>query len=108
MLLVEVPRSYDAGQQKGPQNDLIDLALVCAAIAGKVGGDTEVVTYYPQEWKGSIKADTFTERILEALSNEEKQRIQRTGALDHNTIDAVGLGLKYLGRLERTRKYARD
>lgn len=113
-VVVEVPRSYSAGQQKGPQDDLIDLAMVSAAVAAVVRQDCilpercQVVTYYPYEWKGSVAADTFTERILERLSNEEKQRIERIGELDHNTIDSVGIGLKFLGRMERSRKYARD
>lgn len=117
-LVIEVPRSYEAGQQKGPQDDLIDVALVAAAIAGG-RPHVPVTTYYPQEWKGSVKAETFLARILERLGPGEKAAIQLVGrtplervphsdSLDHNTLDSIGIGLKFLDRMERTRVYARD
>ncbi len=119
-LVIEVPRSYDAGHQKGPQDDLIDVALVAAAVAGHIQSYCgAVTTYYPQEWKGTVKAETFLARILERLTPSEAGRIHLVGrtplhkvpdsdSLDHNTLDAIGIGLKFLGRGERTRVFARD
>ncbi len=115
----EVPRSYNAGNQKGPQDDLIDLAMVSAAVAGMFHY-SKVLTYYPQEWKGSVKAETFLRRIISRLDEGEKAVIELVMArkalddvpdsdsLDHNTLDAIGIGLHYLGRMAPVRQYARD
>lgn len=120
-IAIEVMRSYEAGQQKGPQDDLIDVSLVSAAVAGTFHDVRPELmsTFYPQEWKGSVKAETFLGRILDRLESHEKAAIKLVGriplaevpksdSLDHNTLDAIGIGLKVLGRLERHRAYARE
>lgn len=114
---IEVPRSYSAGQQKGPQNDLIDVAMVAAACAALM--ELPVFTYYPQEWKGTVDPETMLERILKRLSKVEKDRIELVGrvpleqvpasdSLDHNTIDACGIVLHALGRMTPVKVYARE
>jgi hypothetical protein len=117
----EVMRSYNAGQQKGPQDDLIDVSLVSSACAtlGKLRGADKLVTYYPAEWKSNLNPETCLERIIERLSLPEQGRIQLVGrtplydipgsdSLDHNTLDAIGIGLKLLGRFEPVRSFARE
>jgi hypothetical protein len=64
--------------------------------------------YFPMEWQGNLKRpkthkqkDPVVERIRRELSPEELQRvILPAPSLAHNVWDAVGIGLKALGRFE--------
>lgn len=106
-LAIETMRVYEASEQKGDQNDLLGVQLVAGAITGIMG--CPVVSYVPQEWKGSVDGDVFTKRIISRLSETEKQAITYVSeSVDHNTIDGVGVGLKRLGRLDAHRVYARE
>lgn len=103
---VEIPRVYNAGNQKGDQNDLIALAGVGYALGCSVVAADHRVRFFPREWKGTIEADTMTERIEKRLSAVELQRIEKCPAsLRHNVIDAIGIGLKAFNRLEPMRVY---
>lgn len=116
----EVMRSYDAQHQKGPQDDLIDVSLVSAAIADRFAGHgTQVITYYPSEWKGNLNPETCLERIVQRLSPGERamvklvgrlplERVPGSDSLDHNTLDACGIGLYKLGRFAPARVFARE
>jgi hypothetical protein len=122
---IEVPRVYPGPQQKGDQNDLIPLAGIVHALGfffHKCGAK-EVIRYYPRDWKGSVSSNTTATRILDRLSDDEQKRIDRighfsellaryeqigkevkdSGSVTHNTIDAVGIYLKAVGRFERVR-----
>jgi len=105
-LAVEVPRVYPAARQKGDQNDLIAVAGVAFAVGAKTAGF--ITTYYPREWKGTIDPDAMIERIKGRLSPAEKHRILTVKkSLMHNVYDAIGIGLKKLGRLEPHRVISR-
>ncbi len=106
-LTVEVPRVYTANKLKGDPNDLPPLMGVDCALAAYFD-DVSVTAYFPKEWKGTLTKEAFGKRILSRLSPKERGCIDDSGALTHNTIDAVGLGLHYLGRLERIRVNARE
>lgn len=101
---IEKPRVYpQVRQRKGDQNDLIDLAMVAGAIAGSVAKGSKLITYYPHEWKGNMPKEKMTKHILSLLSPAERALVdkeqEKCGALIHNVIDAVGIGLFRLGRL---------
>jgi hypothetical protein len=111
---VEIPQVYEAARQKGDQNDLISVAFSAGAVARAVtcsfytGSGPLSVSYKPREWKGTIDADTMTARIESRLTDYERRKIEKCAAsLRHNVIDAVGIGLHYLGRLNRKRVIAR-
>lgn len=108
VLAIEVPVSYgEAQQRKGDQNDLINVAMVSAACASLMP-QFELVGYYPRDWKGTIDADVMTTRIKSRLSVIEAGQVWCVGAeLDHNTYDAIGIGLHTLGRLKQERKIFR-
>lgn len=53
----------------------------------------------PSAWKGQVPKNIHRHRILKALKPVEKQAIVTID--NHNTIDAVGIGLWVLGRLGR-------
>lgn len=104
-VVTEKPHIYPQ-QLKGQEpNDLIPLAQIGAG----VGCRFNWFEYEPFAWKGNVDADVMTKRILSKLSAEERAHIEthKRGGLDHNTIDAVGLGLFHLGRLNPERVVAR-
>lgn len=80
-------------------------------VAGAIIGlfcDMGVRGYTPEQWKGSIKGDVMTERIKARMTWEDWRVFESPGkTLEHNVVDAVGIGLHYFGRLERARVYAR-
>lgn len=107
-IVVEIPRVYPAAQQKGDQNDLISLAVMAGAIVSMLAvPGTEILQYFPHEWKGTGDADVCTRRILQELerANETQYLGDCPQSLAHNMIDAVGIGLKSLGRFEPRKVY---
>jgi hypothetical protein len=71
--------------------------------------------YRPNEWEGTLKrpkshrdADPVIERIQRRLSFDERARVDLPApSLAHNVWDAVGVGLKALGRFEPITMYPR-
>lgn len=100
-VLVELPRWYPHDQKD--VNDLIDLAVQVGEIRycyESLGCTVELV--WPRTWKGNVKKEIMTERILSRLTPEELAlvpRRPRAKTPDHNCVDAIGLGLWKLGRL---------
>jgi hypothetical protein len=107
-LVIEVPRVYPAAQQKGDQNDLISVALVAGAVAGRF---RLVKTYYPRDWKGTIDADRLIEEwIKPRLSKIEwgAVTLPTANSLAHNVFDAIGIGLKFVDRFEPKRIFSKE
>ena len=102
--LVEHPRVYPgSAQQKGDLNDLLDVVAVGACIARYF---QKPVTVFPADWKGNVPKDVMTERIRRALTDEERARIEKCPAsLMHNVLDAIGIGLWTLGRINKKGTY---
>lgn len=100
-VVIETPRIYPASRQKGDPNDLVALARVVGRLQEHylaAGADVELLE--PRTWKGTLAKEAMTERIRGRLSAAELGRIQRVAkSLEHNLLDAVGLGLHALGRL---------
>ncbi len=100
----EKPQIYTAFKSKGDPNDLVGLAGVAAAVAGMLPPGVEVFSPTPAEWigqlpkatKGSAKESPRARRILSRLTPAELALVPD----QHDAIDAVGLGLFQLGRLE--------
>lgn len=100
-LVIELPRVYAAAHQKGDQNDLIQLAGTVGMLGGFLPGVSSRRSIYPRDWKGSLDADAFIERIKQRLDAAEHLRVElpSTSSLQHNVWDAIGIGLHALGRL---------
>jgi hypothetical protein len=97
--VIEVPQIYR--MSKGDPNDLIDLAGVGAWV-GALSRASKAFSYKPREWKGTVKADVFTERIRTWLTPDEVASIEPCAkSLEHNVIDAVGLGIVHLRKTGR-------
>lgn len=88
------PRKGKKGAYIPPQ-DLIELNL----IAGHVG----TRWLEPTDWKGMVPKKIHQPKILEALSKEELALVEAVmpPSLRHNVIDAIGIGLHDVGRLDK-------
>lgn len=98
-LMVEFPRVYP-GMPKTDPNDLLDLAGVAGALGALIKPLGHV---FPSDWKGQVPKKVMNERVLLALQKDEIESIETHGAKDHNTLDAVGIGLHHYGRINRKR-----
>lgn len=111
-VVIECPTVRKAGDQKGDQNtSIVPLTLVVGAIAGRLYLDWTAFQYFPRDWKGTVNPDVFiAERIIPMLSGVERERVKLPSAesLQHNVWDGVGVGLKYLGRLEPRRIFHKE
>lgn len=93
-VVIECPQVYARG--KGDPNDLIDLARVVGALE-TLSRDCVVVR--PRTWKGTLPKKIHHERVLKELTTEERAVLGTKKKIDHNILDAVGLGLWALKRL---------
>ena len=88
---------------------MLALAAACAAVYTLMDL-WEVIAYTPHEWIGTLPKATT---VKGAKTSERAKRIKSrlsgseldiwAAAKYHDEIDAIGLGLKALGRLERRR-----
>ncbi len=101
-LVMEWPQIYP--KMKGDPNDLPHLAAIGLGVAGmltvlnsKYESHLKIASYKPREWKGQIpKGSVYDSRIANKLEGDELEIWRETK--DHNAKDAIGLGLKALGR----------
>lgn len=108
-LVVELPRIYSrgGGKTKGDPNDLRGLCLVAGGLAALFPG-ADIRSVEPAEWKGQVPKGVMGKRVRGRLCAAEAGVLARAEAavaasLRHNAVDAVGIGLWALGRLERRR-----
>jgi hypothetical protein len=97
-VLVERPVIYpQRSNQKGDPNDLITLATFMGMLTALVLEDfphAQVRWVEPRKWKGQLPKFVCRKRIESRLSLDELDSIERLAhSYDHNTWDAVGLGL---------------
>ena len=94
-IVVELPRSYP-GSRVNP-GDLITLAYRAGQVVGRCrGAFTKVRTLFPADWKGQTPKRVMNQRVLARLDEAERAAV---AMMDHNVLDAVGIGLWHLGRL---------
>ncbi len=128
-IVVERPQIYRDAKQKGDPNDLPPLYAIAGALTAALGerGPIEAMhEYLPREWKGTLDPEEMARRVRERLSEGEFGKVQlpsntcdncrkrltdddccKTTCLAHNVFDAIGIGLKFLTRLEPVRIIAR-
>ncbi len=112
-LVIEWPQIYTAVKSKGDPNDLLSIAGVGAAIAGMLTHAVyqleqrclQVLSPRPSEWAGQLPKSTKAKlasqsprarRVLSKLDDLERQ----VATLKHDALDAIGIGLYVLGRLD--------
>lgn len=94
-VVIECPMIYP--RTKVDPNDILVLAIrvgIHIGSAQAAGVDYRLVR--PREWKGTVPKAVFAKRILSKLTASEGRILW---SLDHNIVDAIGLGLYHLGRL---------
>lgn len=93
---VERQRVYPGRQgRRTDPNDLLDLSLVTGGLIYAFRqAKTKVI--YPADWKGQTPKKVMNHRVFSRLTVEEQLAL---GTKNHNVLDAVGIGLYYLGRL---------
>lgn len=109
-VVIEMPRIYPGSRQKGDQNDLMRLAVVVGRLyeaALAAGSTVELVE--PRAWKGTLDGDAMVERIKGRLPIGESSQVflPTAASLQHNVWDAIGIGLKKLGRLDPVKVFPR-
>jgi hypothetical protein len=98
-LFCELPQSYTLAQQKGSQNDLIEVAVSVGAIVGATSADTTVTLVTPAEWKGQLPKDVHHARIAKHITPTMRAHVEAYPKhLQHNVLDAIALGLWALER----------
>jgi len=108
VFLVERPVSYPGKRMKVDPNSLMQTdfrAGELSVLYRLLGMQCEEVRP-PSAWKGQVPHEEIEERVLDRVTDEERLLIHasksaRSKGLDHNLIDAVGIGL---WRLRRWRK----
>ncbi|MGN6103510.1 MAG: hypothetical protein ACTHU0_00155 [Kofleriaceae bacterium] len=103
-LVFEWPQVYRATKSKGDPNDLIPLAAIGTAVAALLDVE-QVVSPLPREWIGGIPKVETGDPWASPRGHVLRSRI---GVLElsaivpsHDALDAVGLGMWALGRLDR-------
>lgn len=125
-LVFERPQFYSAVKSKGDPNKLVGVLGVAAVLAGRFSlrNATRQFTYLPAEWIGQLSKVCPTckgkakKKCADcrgsAWETPRGRRIQSRLSIDeravcpdqNDAIDAVGIGLKHVGRLEPVRVYS--
>jgi hypothetical protein len=80
---------------------IVSQILELQGVAGAIVGHSYAAKgYTPSEWKGTVPGDILTERVRKFLGPLEVWE-SKGASVDHNTLDAVGLGLFHSGRAKR-------
>lgn len=104
-VVAECPQIYTANKSKGDPNKLVPLVMISAQVPAILG--CEAILPLPAEWIGSIKK---VEANGPAAWNSPRGKLIRRRLRDHeyervvpshDSLDACGIGLWVLGRLER-------
>lgn len=114
VFIVERPKSYPGKKSKQDPNALMQTDFRAGEITQlyRMSGYSLEVVCPPNEWKGTIgkpeKGEQYEieRRVLDRLDDEERALLYqsssaKSGSLDDNMIDAIGIGL---WRLRRWRK----
>lgn len=93
---VESPRAvieYPKMRRDTPNPEaIVKLSAACGALTGILqAGGFSVLWVEPHSWKGSVKKDVFTKRLLAKIPQCDYCKIENIK--DHNILDAVGIGL---------------
>jgi hypothetical protein len=103
-VVVERPRIYTASKQRGKDgnwrdpNDLPPLFGVDVGVAVLFPNATPR-SCFPRDWTGTLDKPAMNARTLQRLTDVERGRIaSEPEHLYHNILDAIGIGLHFVGR----------
>lgn len=100
LVVLEWPQVYRAGRSKGDPNDLLPLVGISMYLCGLIG--VPMQSYLPRDWAGGSQKSTTGDPLVSPrgrmiwnlLSGAERDVVD----VSHDALDAVGIGLHYLGR----------
>lgn len=105
--VIEKPQVYRALRSKGDPNDLIDVAVIVGELKRQAKLRTppsRIETPKPAEWKRQVDKAIHHRRIMKVLTDDERRIVpQLPKKVHHNMVDAIGIGLAHLERLEKYR-----
>ncbi len=88
MLVTEVPEHFGvSGFISRETGSIFKLTFVCGMIYS-IAPDT--VAYQPSKWKGQMSKEVVRNRLLRDYPEHDIK------VLDHNIVDAIGIGHKYI------------
>lgn len=101
-LVSERPQVYqrERGKSKADPNLMLFMVGVTQSIATDLACD--VKTYNPAEWKGQRTKEAVEHLVRACLRDTELRCLE--GA-NHDTVEAAGIGLFFLGRFRPVRVY---
>lgn len=121
IVAVEWPQIYRGEKSKGDPNDLPGLAGVAMGVAGILSlvfaarqERIDLLSYQPREWAGQlpkekridgVRMSPRAKRIMSRLTDAELKLEAWTATNSHDAIDAIGIGLHALRRLEPVRVF---
>lgn len=96
-IVMELPQVYPGARNNDP-NDLISVAYAGGVLSGYFGPCVKRQTLSPSAWKGQVPKNVTEQRVQQTLAVHELTRLAQDMAdisdgLQHNLIDAVGIGL---------------
>lgn len=100
--VIEIPQVYQQRHWRGDPNDLIQVALTAGGVGFHIidlGLNVKFVL--PHDWKGSRKKEICNPLTLRTLNPKETKIFKAVKApkyLQHNVLDAIGIGLWTKGR----------
>jgi hypothetical protein len=100
-VFIEVPQIYRERHWRGDPNDLIDETITVGALAAFTL-DAEQEFKRPHDWKGNVPKIIHNRRVKTRLTLAEAEVLANCGvipSLSHNVVDACGMVLFCLGRL---------
>lgn len=118
---IEKPQIYQTSRGAGDPNKIALGLILVGAILREIWASSFPATaqlIYPAEWKGQVPKGVCFRRILDKLTAAEKDVLRhdkiltKKGGAENvpgessqagNTLDAVGIGLYYLGRFGKKR-----
>jgi len=106
-LAIEYPQQYV--RSPSPRESVQKLVGVIGAISSvlqnRTGGlGVNITTYTPRSWKGQVPKEIMNDRVRNRLIEDELETLPEYSKTKmHNVMDAIGIGLKHLNRLELKR-----
>lgn len=97
-VVCESQQVYPGMRSRNP-NDLLPLAYLCGAVQARLPSYQRLMPL-PRTWKGALRKEAFTRRILSRLAPDEMQivkEIKCAPSVLHNAVDAIGLALWTMG-----------
>lgn len=108
-LVIEIPNAHESKGAKRSKRDpqaIITLAIRCGQWIRHVSAK-DTIRKFPSTWKAQVPKDIHNERVLSTLTEAERALVPKLPPSKlHNVVDALGLWVEDVGRMQRGRVVA--